>query len=175
VKCQKQTMHSNTAHPNHSPPSPITEKSRERLPILFLSNLGAISFNRLTTYKEKELAILSDFTLHYMEQIKGLPFNEVVPGHSINTLYDGENGAPNIRIPQIADWQSIDTADYEDFHPELVWLNDRNLEMKINLTVTQVDAEDHTKHLELELRWDAPLGRGYKQSFAMDMVRVKDL
>ena len=24
-------MHSNTAHPNHSPPSPITEKSRERL------------------------------------------------------------------------------------------------------------------------------------------------
>jgi len=26
-------MHSNTAHPNHSPPSPITEKSRERLQI----------------------------------------------------------------------------------------------------------------------------------------------
>ena len=69
----------------------------------------------------------------------------------------------------------METTDYQAFHPELVWLENRNLELRVTLTTTQAGGEDHTKHIQLELRWEPPLGRGDQQTIRLDMVRVKDL
>lgn len=143
--------------------------------VLFLANMAAISMHRIQGHKEKELAILADFCTHYFEQIRGIPFDAVNGGEPINALYNGRDSAPDIRIPADPAWFSIETEDYQSFHPELVVLANRELEMRCVLTAGMVDGRPHTKHLALELRWNPPLGRGEKLSMRMDLVRVRDL
>ena len=104
------------------------------LAILFAVTMASLSFDRVSGYKEKELGILADFGYHYIELMKGLPFEDITPGRPINALYDGSGGSPNISIPLAATWVNLETSEYQAFHPELVWLENRNLEMRITLT-----------------------------------------
>ncbi len=143
--------------------------------VLFLANMAAISMHRIQGHKEKELAILADFCTHYFENIRALPFDAVNGGEPVSGLYDGRDTAPDIRIPAEPEWFSIETEGYQGFHPELVALVNRDLEMRCVLSAVRVDDRPHTKHLMLELRWDPPLGRGAKLSMRMDLVRVRDL
>jgi type II secretory pathway pseudopilin PulG len=144
------------------------------LGILCLAVISALSFAKVQTFRDTERGVVSDFMVHYLEQVKGLSFSGVVKGAPINVLYDGSAGSPNVRIPTSFNWFSLKGTNYLQFHPELIWIEGRNPEMRVDLSVTQVGGQDHTKVLRMEVRWDAPLGQGDKSHARMDMVRVKD-
>ncbi|MCS7089263.1 MAG: hypothetical protein RMN51_05885 [Verrucomicrobiota bacterium] len=137
--------------------------------------VSAISFSRVTSMKAKEEAVAMGFLEHYAEMLRGLPFAHLLPGWPINPLLDGSGGGPNIRIPTNAAWFSVNTPDYLAFHPDLIWLTNRDPHARVVLTTTQVGGQPHTKHVQLELRWTAPLGLGSQRTQRLDVIRVKDL
>jgi prepilin-type N-terminal cleavage/methylation domain-containing protein len=144
--------------------------------IIALATLSAMSFAKVQMYRDKERGIVSDFVFHYLELAKGLPFAEVRRGGAIGGLYDGRAGsAANIRIPTDNSWHALTDTNYLTFHPELVWLQPRNPEMRVQLMTTQTGGVDHTKHLQIDVRWDAPLQNGPRTTVRMDLVRTKDL
>jgi prepilin-type N-terminal cleavage/methylation domain-containing protein len=136
---------------------------------------SSILFNRLTSMKAKEEAIAMDFLMHYVENIKALPFNEVSPGRPINSLLDGSDGAPNIRIPANASWVALNTANFENFHPDLVWVHNRNPQLRVVLTSRTASGVPHDVHLNVTMAWDAPLRRGGPLQMQLDLLRTKDL
>lgn len=143
--------------------------------VLFLVNMGAISIHRIQSAKEQELAIVSDFSGHYLEQVRGKVFEELVPGAPINHLFNGAQGGPDIRIPTDDSWIRIDTEDYQTFHPELVALENRELELRAELTTEVQAGVARSKHLSLEIRWNPPLSRGQKLVLRNDLIRYRDI
>lgn len=143
--------------------------------IAFLATISAISFNQVQLKRDKERALVWDFGVHYLELVKGLPFEEVVAGSPVNALFNGTGAAPNIRIPVNSNWVSISTSDYLLFHPELSELSTRVPQMRVQLDVTQSGGADHTKEIFMEIQWNAPLDQGPRSSLKLNMVRTKDL
>ncbi len=137
--------------------------------------LSTMVFSRVASTKTREEGVALDFLMHYMENFRGLDFDAIQGGVPINSLMDGTDGAPNIRIPTNAGFFSIDNDNYRTFHPELVWFTGRNPELNAALIVHMVAGKPHLKHLSLTLRWDPPLGRGPTLTAHLDMVRVRDL
>jgi prepilin-type N-terminal cleavage/methylation domain-containing protein len=145
------------------------------LAFLAIATLSTLIHSQVLRAKDHDLGVMQDFAMHYLELVKGLPFNEVKARSPINTLFDGTSGAPLIITPASTNWFSIDTLDFQVFHPELVWFTNRSPQMRLLLTTNQVSGVDNSKHLQLGLRWIAPLNSGGTQSIRLDMVRVKDL
>ena len=145
------------------------------LALFVVACFTGIIFNRVASMKAKEEAIAMDFLVHYVEMIKALPFNEVVNGFPINPLFDGSGGAPEIIIPANNSLVALNTGDFEAFHPDLVWLHNRNPKLQVTLDTLSAGGVPHDKHLNVKLTWDAPLGRGGRQQAQLDLVRTKDL
>lgn len=107
--------------------------------------------------------------------MRGMEFENIKLRTAVDVLYDGRQGSPNIRIPQNPTWFSIENEDYYTFHPDLASLEGRNLEMRVRLDVQSIAAEEHTKSLRIEVRWEAPLKVGGTLEERMDVVRFKDV
>ena len=135
------------------------------LSLFMAACLASIVFNRLTSMKSKEEGIAMDFLIHYVESVKALPFSEVASGRPINPLLDGTAGAPNIRIPADDSWVALNTADFENFHPDLLWVHNRNPEMRVALTPRTANGAPHDVHLK----------RAGPLQVQLDLVRIKDL
>jgi prepilin-type N-terminal cleavage/methylation domain-containing protein len=136
---------------------------------------ACIVFSRLTSMKSKEEGIAMDFLIHYVETVKALPFSEVASGRPINPLLDGTAGAPDIRIPADASWVALNTADFENFHPDLLWVHNRNPLMRVALNPRKTNGAPHDIHLNVTMAWDAPLKRAGPLQVQLDLVRIKDL
>jgi hypothetical protein len=145
------------------------------LGVATLSCLTAVSFNQVSTAKSKEEAVALDFMLHYLETVRGMSFDELKPGAPVSSLFDGIDGAPNIRLPLSAAYMGVDTADYRAFHPELTWLDGRQPQFRVVLTEEAGANGPRTKHLHLDLKWQPPLGQGATSMVSMDVVRARDL
>lgn len=148
--------------------------------IMFFTGMSAITFNRVQMAKDKDRAIISDFAVHYMETLRGLSFDDMVSGMPINPLYDGitasETGTRvTLRIPPSGNWVSLNDTNYQNFCYDLAWLKPKSPEMRVTLTTVNSGATVRTRAATLEVRWDAPLGRGPKQQLRMDIVRARDL
>ena len=144
--------------------------------VLFMATLGAMQFNKIQIYKDKERGLVLDFVVHYLELVKGQNFADIQKGAPINSLYDGTMGAGDIRIPMNSSWFSLkNNTNYQTFYSELAWLYPRDPEMRVDLATTQAGGVDHTKHVRVEVRWDSPLNLGRRCTARMDMVRTKDL
>jgi prepilin-type N-terminal cleavage/methylation domain-containing protein len=145
------------------------------LAFLAIATLSTLVQSQVLRTKDHDLGVMQDFAVHYLELVKGIPFNEVNARNPINALFNGTSGSPLIIIPASTNWFSVDTLDFQVFHPELVWFTNRSPQMRIVLTTNQVAGVDNSKHLQLGVRWIAPLNSGGTQSIRLDMVRVKDL
>jgi len=137
--------------------------------------LTSIVFNRVASMKAKEQAIAMDFLIHYVETVKALPFAELQPGAPINSLYDGSDGSPRITIPADRSWISLETDDFETFHPDLAWFKGRNPQMQVALNTTSSGGSAHTRHLKVRIAWDSPLERGGRTESHLDLVKYRDL
>ncbi|MBN1515718.1 hypothetical protein JXA32_04020 [Candidatus Sumerlaeota bacterium] len=142
--------------------------------LVFLVTISALSVHRVQQTKQHQHNVMLNYAIHYLELVEGLDFAEIKKGAPINALYDGNNGAPGIFIPNNNAWIDLTANDYLVFQPELAWMSSFNPEMQVVLTVTQDSGEDYSKHLSLVMRWDAPLGRGGQLSKRMDLVRMRD-
>ncbi len=143
--------------------------------LLVFVNLSAMYLARMSNYRDLDRGIMSDFLQHYVEQVKGLEFANVATNSPINGLYNGLAGAPRIAIPTSTNWFSLNTTNYQTFHPDLVWLTNRSPELRVVLSTTNVSGLPHTKHLLVEVRWRPPMGNGDFMSRRLDVVRVRDL
>jgi len=145
------------------------------LSLLVLANFSIISLSRIQSVKDHERGIMLDFGTHYLELIKGMPFVDVNNGSPINALFDGTSGGVLVTIPANSNWFNIDNANFQAFHPDLVWLSPRNPQMSVTLQTGAIAGVPHDKRIQLMLQWDAPMNLGSKQTLRLDMVRVKDL
>jgi len=145
------------------------------LALFVLACFSGIVFNRVASMKAKEEAIAMDFLVHYCEMIKALPFSNVANGQPINPLFNGVNGAPSVTIPASSTAVSLNTTNFETFHPDLIWLHNRNPQLQVTLTTVSVSGAPHDKQLNVKLTWDPPLGRGGRQQTQLDLLRTKDL
>jgi hypothetical protein len=145
------------------------------LALFVLACFSSIIFNRIACMKAKEEAIATDFLLHYSEMVKALPFSNVAGGFPINPLYNGTGGSPNVVIPANSTAIALNTTNFEAFHPDLIWLHNRNPQLQVTLTTTSVSGVQHDKHLNIKLIWDPPLGRGGRQQSQLDLLRTVDL
>ena len=145
------------------------------LSLFIAACFSGIVFSRLTSMKSKEQAIAMDFLIHYVETVKALPFSELTPGRPINPLLDGSAGAPNICLPESASWVDLATADFENFHPDLLWLHNRTPQMRVALTTQTLNGAPHDVHLNVAMAWDAPLRQAGRLQVQLDLVRTKDL
>lgn len=135
----------------------------------------AIGFDQVAIRKAKEEAIAMGFVSHYAENIKALPFDYIVPNYPINSLYDGQNGAPSITIPPDESWVSVDTNSFQMFDPDLLWLHGRKPQMQVTLTKNVVGGVLHDIDVNVKLDWDAPLHLGGRQEVQVDLLRTKDV
>lgn len=140
-----------------------------------VGGFSAIAFSRVSSLKAKERGMVIDFLVHYAENIKGLPFSDVVGGAPINPLFDGSDGGLRIEIPSSTNWVSLSTADFASFHPDLQWIGSRNPELQVTLTTKSVGGEAHTKHLKIRVAWDPPINRGSRLMEEINVIRVVDL
>lgn len=143
--------------------------------VLFLANMSALYTSRIQQAKDREQAIITDFMVHYCEMVRGMEFSNIRELAPLDYLYDGKQGAPDICIPRNPVWVDIETDDYYAFHPELVWLEGRNLQLRVRLDTSSLGGVAHTKHLSVEIRWNAPLNVGGVLNEKMDVVRFKDV
>jgi prepilin-type N-terminal cleavage/methylation domain-containing protein len=144
------------------------------LVLLTVTCFSGIAFNRMSSLKAKEEGVATDFLIHYGEMIKGMRFSDVAAGMPINPLFDGTSGKPNIPIPANASWVSINTADYETFHPDLIWLH--NLNPKLQVTIAALSSSmPLDRCLKIKVAWDPPLGKGTRITNQLCVVRTRDL
>ena len=143
--------------------------------LLGLVNFAALSMVRTTSYRVYDRGVMHDFMAHYLEQIKSLPFDQVVANGPVNGLYNGVGGVPNIRIPTTTAWFSLTNSDYQAFHPDLVWLSRRSPQARVTLTTSSLGGQPHDKQVTLEVKWQSQLSPGKWEYRRLDLVRVRDL
>ena len=143
--------------------------------LLTAACLLAVGFDQVAIRKAKEEAIVMDFLTHYAENVKALPFAMVVSGYPINSLYNGQGGAPRISIPPPNEWVAVDTNAFQIFDPDLLWLTGRHPQMQVALTTNVVAGVLHDVDVNLKLDWDSPLGRGGRLEVQLDLLRTKDV
>jgi hypothetical protein len=134
--------------------------------------LLSVGADQVAVRKAKEEGIAMDFLTHYVENLKALPFTQIIPGSPINSLYNGANGAPLISIPGNNGWVPVNTTAFETFDPDLLWLSNRNPAMQVTLTQNKVLGVLHDIEICVRLDWDAPLGKGGRQEVQVDFLRT---
>jgi type II secretory pathway pseudopilin PulG len=144
--------------------------------IVVAACLSAVVFDQVSLRKAKEEAIAMNFLTHYVENIKALPFADVVPGFPINSLFNGVNPAPLITIPPANSWVPLNTTAFQTyFDPDLGCLTNRNPAMLVTLTPHNVSGVLHDIEVNVRIDWDAPLARGGRLEVQVDSLRTKDV
>jgi hypothetical protein len=144
--------------------------------ILVAACLSAIVFNQVSVRKAKEEAIAMNFLTHYVENIRMLPFTDVVPDSPISPYFNGVYPALLITIPHNCSggtnsWVSLNTTNFQTFDTDLLWLNGRNPAMQVTLTPNA----GHDIEVNVKMDWDAPLARGGRLEVQVDLLRTKDV
>ena len=142
--------------------------------IISFAALSSIGFTRAQRFRDREAGITADFMVHYLEHLKAMSFDDLQPGRPVNGLYDGKGGGALVTIPVSGTWVSLADNNYLTFHPELVWIANRQPQYRLTLTTTLNVSEPHTKHVKLEVRWIQPLSTR-EITNRVDLVRVRDL
>lgn len=130
------------------------------LAVVFAATITILQFHNIQTKKAMEKAMMLDFCQHYLEIARNQPFTKIEPGNEINTLYDGEHGAPDIRFPAESGWHTVLTEDFQNFHPALEWFESREPQYRCEINEEIVDNEVRSRHIDFEVRWLPPLSRG---------------
>lgn len=136
----------------------------------FFSTLLVLSYARIEQRKAADRDIMLDFLHHYLEVARAGPYENIGAGQPINALYDGTRdillatgGTTKISIvfpPSDGQWRSLNTTAFRVFHPDLVWLANRDPQYRVTITTQQVGGFPRARTIRLELRWRPPLARG---------------
>jgi hypothetical protein len=142
------------------------------LGIFITVSLSAIVTNQVCDRKAKEEAIAMNFLTKYVENVKALPFTSVAPGLPINSIYNGAAGAPFIAIPTNSAPVALNTAAFQTFYPDLLWVSNLNPTMQVSLTQNSVAGTLHDIEINVKVDWNAELGRGGVLEVQVDFLRT---
>jgi Tfp pilus assembly protein PilV len=145
------------------------------LGIFMAAGLSALVTNQVCDRKAKEYAIAMNFMTKYVENIKALPFTSVAPGLPINSIYNGTGGAPLIAIPLTNSPVSLNTTAFQTFYPDLLWMTNLNPTMQVTLTQTSVAGALHDIEVNVQISWNAVLGKGGQLQVQTDFLRTVDV
>jgi hypothetical protein len=145
------------------------------LGIFMIASLSAIITNQVCDRKAKEQAIAMNFLTKYVENIKALPFTSVAPGLPINEIYNGTDGAPLIAIPANSSPVALNTAAFQTFYPDLLWVSNLSPTMTVRLTQNNVSGTRHDIEINVKVDWNAELGRGGQLEVQVDFLRTVDV
>ncbi len=136
----------------------------------FSLTLGVLSYTRIEQHKARDRDIMLDFLHHYLEVTRAAPYENIGPGQPINALFDGTRdillpggGTTRLSIifpPSDGQWRSLNTTAFKTFHPDLVWLANRDPQYRVTISTQMVGGFPRARTIRLELRWRPPLGRG---------------
>ncbi|MGC8741809.1 MAG: hypothetical protein ACP5UB_10175 [Candidatus Sumerlaeaceae bacterium] len=136
----------------------------------FFMTFLILSYTRIEQRKAADRDIMLDFLHHYLEVARAGPYESIVPGQPINALYDGTRdillptgGTTKILITfptSDGQWRTLNTTAFKVFHPDLVWVANRDPQYRVTITTQQVGGFPRARTIRLELRWRPPLGRG---------------
>jgi type II secretory pathway pseudopilin PulG len=134
------------------------------LSFIFIGTIFSIQYSQIQNRKTTEYLYMLDFCRHYLEISRGKPFAEILPGQTINTMFDGEHGAPDVRFPADSNWRTMLTEDLRNFHPDLEWFVQRAPEYRLFINNQLLNGNIVSRHLRLEVRWKPPLEKGTSRS-----------
>ncbi len=138
------------------------------LVIITAACLSAIFTNQVITRKVKEEAIAMGFLTKYVENIKALPFASAVPGQLINWQY-------NVSIPADTNWVALDTTNYSQFYPDLLWMANRNPKLSVSVRATTISGAVHDREFNLKFDWDPPVQKGGRLEVQVDFLRTANV
>jgi prepilin-type N-terminal cleavage/methylation domain-containing protein len=75
--------------------------------ILVLGNMATVYEVRIMGCKDADRGVVSSFMQHYIELVKALPFDQVMPTEPLSGLYSGLDNTPRITLPSEGNWFSI--------------------------------------------------------------------
>jgi len=145
------------------------------LGIFMIVCLSAIVTNQVCDRKAKEEAIAMNFLTKYVENIKALPFTSVAAGLPINSIYNGAGGAPLIAIPTNSSPVALNTAAFQTFYPDLLWVSNLSPTMRVSLTQNSVAGTLHDIEVNVKVDWSADLDRGGQLEVEVDFLRTVDV
>jgi hypothetical protein len=148
--------------------------------VMFFAGMSAITFSKIQLIKDKERAIISDFAVHYLEMLRGLPFDSMAPGNPINPIFDGVNTTESgkkiqVIIPPNSNLVDLNTESYQLFCPDLSTMSTRNPKMSLGFSTTSSGGVVRTRQATLSVSWESPLGQGGTNSMRLDLLRVRDI
>ncbi len=149
--------------------------------LLLSASYAAVMINRLQAEKAHNMALMIDFGFHYLEVVRGLDYERILPNYPINTIYDGTVSiimpgsstpvAVRITLPPNGNkWYSLNDNSMFLFHPDLVFLRNRNPEYRCKIDTETTGTVYRAKQISLSCRWDSIFGRGAKQTLDMNAV-----
>jgi hypothetical protein len=137
--------------------------------------VAAVVTDEVCVNKAKQEAIAMNFLTKYAETIKALPFAYVAPGLPINSIYNGQGGAPLINIPSNTSPVSLNTTAFQLFYPDLLWMTNLNPTLQVTLTQNKVAGSLHDIEIDAKVNWNSPLARGGKIQVQVDFLRTVDV
>lgn len=108
-----------------------------------------------------------DFAQHYLEMMRHLEYTRINAGSPINMLYDGVDGAPDIRIPNNDTWVDLNNSNYQTFHPDLALMANDTPQYRINITE---QSGSRSKHIRMDCQWSPPLNASRRIAITYDVV-----
>lgn len=150
--------------------------------LVAMTTMLMMSYSRIQARKASDRSLMLDFSYHYLELARALPYESILPGQPINMLYDGTRqillpdgtkSTVNIRFPNNGTtWNSLATNDFRYFHPPLARLAGREPQYRVRIDTQTTAGQPRARRIRLETRWRAPLlmSRGDWQTLEMDTV-----
>jgi hypothetical protein len=148
--------------------------------LMFFTGMSAITFAKVQHTKDKDRAVVSDFAVRYLETLRGVSFDNLVPGMPINPQFDGvatgeTSKQVTLRIPVNGAVISLTDSNYVAFCPDMDALAGRNPSMMLTTLNEVVGTTVRSRQLTLQVGWDTPLGYGPRQSMRVDTTRLRDI
>jgi hypothetical protein len=80
-----------------------------------------------------------------------------------------------ITIPASNSWVPINTAAFQTFYPDLLWVSNSNPAMLVTLTQNSVAGTLHDIEINVKVDWDSPVSKGGRQEVEVDFLRTVDV
>jgi len=133
---------------------------------------GSISAARLLREKDRQSGVFNDFSIHFMECVRAVPFEDLFPGVSINGPWDDSEKTSAVVIPEQSGWTTLSGGNFLNFHPGLVSVLHLDPEMSIGFESKTNGVNASEKWVRLEVRWAGGNGEAGSASMRTDLLRI---
>lgn len=115
---------------------------------------------------------MNDFSVHYAETIKALPFDDLQPGVPLSGHWDGASQGPLVSFPEQFLWTSLGTPNYVAFHPGLQSVLRLDPQIRVGLIIHTNESSSMQKWTRIEVRWNGTGQTITTKNLRTDLLRI---